>query len=576
MSVDQSSLHNKLLLSCAIASPALETWKDLKIKSRTAKILLKQWHDEEALNDFIDGLSEQEALGIIYSLLRQKIRLVLTPDERITHLVAVTHIIKSIDSDLTHQWAQDPSQVDTWLTDTIKRLGQSEEVDQETVELALDGEDEFDFEPPKRKKSSTLPPSDLALPSASTPIKRSAPIEPPMFLSGGEGQRSNEYGGEPTTGAPSPFSYEELSEISYPEGLPPEDFEDDDLAELVTDEESSIVDKDLSQLGGLGQGLIDHELIQPGPLERALERIRMLTWCLYLFFGYGVLYVINLIDNLWSLVSEYITKIFKGLMGLKSSLKVSTWRSSGQLDMHLSESVHQTLLLTERHLCLPSYSDLLTLDHNKFITPMEIKNPLAVALSVRAQLDDLRRDLGFIRPQSGKRTFWLALKGVMIDLIPNPISFFRPWVNIILIGWRLKYSRQQVIDVHDLLVGECKELIELVKSQQTNGQISQVHQDRINQLIDQIEGHINTLLIVTLQSRYHAQPKRWSTHDHMMAMIAVDYERTHPLCLLYSRVLILERIVKQQTYQSTPEYDELIRSQQLVKVCANFRKQGLI
>ena len=81
---------------------------------------------------------------------------------------------------------------------------------------------------------------------------------------------------------------------------------------------------------------------------------------------------------------------------------------------------------------------------------------------------------------------------------------------------------------------------------------------------------------MTLQSRYHAQPKRWSTHDHMMAVIVSDYERTHPLSLLYSRVLILERIVKQQAYQSTPEYTELIRYQQLVKVCAKFRKQGLI
>ena len=564
MSVDRSSLHERLLFVCVMSSPSLETWRDLKIKSRTAKILLKQWHDEEALNDFIDGLSEEEALGIIYEVLSQKIRLVLTPDERITHLATVMNIIKSLSCHLTDEWAHNPRQADTWLTDMIESLERSEK---EAVKLVLG---DLDIENERLKESLFWSSSDEpSAPTRSAPTKKSTPIEKPAPMQPPLTQSE-------LTGAPSPPAYEEWSEISYPEGLPPEDFEDDDLAELVTDEESSIVDKDLSQLGVLGQGLIDHELIQPGPLERALERIRMLTWCLYLFFGYGVLYVINLIDNLWSLVSEYITKIFKGLMGLKSSLKVSTWRSSGQLDMHLLQSIHQTLLLTERHLCLPSYSDLLTLDQSKIITPMEIKNPLAVALSVRAQLDDLRRNLGFIRPQSGKRTFWLALKGIMIDLIPNPISFFRPWVNIILIGWRLKYSRQQVIDVHDLLVGECKELIELVKQQQTDGQISQVHQDRINQLIDQIEGHINTLLIVTLQSRYHAQPKRWSTHDHMMAVIASDYEQTHPLSSLHSRVLILERIVKQQAYQSTPEYDELIRSQQLVKVCTQFRKQGLI
>lgn len=191
-------------------------------------------------------------------------------------------------------------------------------------------------------------------------------------------------------------------------------------------------------------------------------------------------------------------------------------------------------------------------------------------------------DLAYVRPTSGRRQFWGVIKSFLLDLIPNPLSFFRPWLNTVILIWKLKYSRTQVHEIQKESLNQLMSLSSLITnlSLSLREQLSPPHrvelEQEINQLIGQIEEKLYLFLSLNLQSCYHAQPQRWSLFDHLGELGSTVFEISHPWTLMEGRVLLLSELVKRDLYKEGKLLQELLVSQGVLTMLRCYRKRGLI
>jgi hypothetical protein len=337
--------------------------------------------------------------------------------------------------------------------------------------------------------------------------------------------------------------------------------------------------------------MIDHDLVRPGPLERAIERIRWLSWIFYKTIGFSTLMLLHIIDNLWEFVSSYISRVFKGLMNLRSASRVAARRAEGKLIEGLKRDMTMMMGATEQLLCLPSTQDYITPDHHQLSEDVLISvqrgTPLALALSARARLDDLRRDLNFIRKGRGLQRFWSALFKWLIGLIPNPFEVIKPWFNALLLSFKIYYSRAQVQENHLQLIDTLGRLIDELEAMKTS---TEMDTRASTDLVNALQSQLDAFLTLCLQSKYQARPWSWRLIDQLSSLHTLSgHYVDHPLSALEARRALLsvcadvERIpmigaqMRAQSTQSTESYQaELEENQRLIKHLRRLRERGLL
>jgi hypothetical protein len=337
--------------------------------------------------------------------------------------------------------------------------------------------------------------------------------------------------------------------------------------------------------------MIDHDLVRPGPLERAIERIRWLSWIFYKTIGFSTLMLLHIIDNLWEFVSSYISRVFKGLMNLRSASRVAARRAEGKLIEGLKRDMTMMMGATEQLLCLPSTQDYITPDHHQLSEDVLISvqrgTPLALALSARARLDDLRRDLNFIRKGGGRQRFWSALFKWLIGLIPNPFEVIKPWFNALLLSFKIYYSRAQVQENHLQLIDTLGRLIDELEAMKTS---TEMDTRASTDLVNALQSQLDAFLTLCLQSKYQARPWSWRLIDQLSSLHTLSgHYVDHPLSALEARRALLsvcadvERIpmigaqMRAQSTQSTESYQaELEENQRLIKHLRRLRERGLL
>ena len=120
---------------------------------------------------------------------------------------------------------------------------------------------------------------------------------------------------------------------------------------------------------------------------------------------------------------------------------MSALRAEGRLAEGFAEDAARALSLSRALLCLPPQPQGGSPDERP---PRQL---LALALSARASLDDLRRDLATLQPGGLQRGALKAIGGWLLDLIPNPLSFIKPWVSWLVLGFRVRSSRAELVEL---------------------------------------------------------------------------------------------------------------------------------
>ena len=334
--------------------------------------------------------------------------------------------------------------------------------------------------------------------------------------------------------------------------------------------------------------LIDHDMVRPGPLERLFERIAWLSYLFYKTLGFSTLMLLHIVDNLWEFVSGYISRVFKGLMNIRSAARIAARRADGTLIEGVKRDIVMMMGVTEQLLCLPTTRDHITPDHHQLAEDVLVSvkrgTPLALALSARARLDDLRRDLNFVRGGGTGRRLWRAIFKWVIGLIPNPFELIKPWFNALLLSLKVSYSRAQVQESHQQLITALSRLIDELERVKN----SREYDPRATEiLVTELQGYLDEFLTLCLQSRYQAQPWRWSLLDRLSALHTLGgHQAEHPLSALEARQALLKvcadvenipligarlNIPEGESYQT-----ELKQTQTLLKRLRKLRERGLL
>ena len=339
---------------------------------------------------------------------------------------------------------------------------------------------------------------------------------------------------------------------------------------------------------GAARRMIDHDLVRPGPLERLFERVTWLSWLFYKILGFSTLMVLHIVDNLWEFVSSYISRVFKGLMNLRSAARIAARRADGTLIEDLKRDMMMMMGDTEQLLCLPTTRDHITSDHHQLsdsvLVSVKRGTPLALALRTRARLDDLRRDLNFIRGGGAGQRLWRAILKWLIGLIPNPLELVKPWFNAFLLSFKISYSRTQVQENHQQLIDTVGRLIDELERAKSSGQ----HDMRASEmLVTELQGHLDGFLALCLQSSYQARPWRWTLLDRLSSLHTLSgHQADHPLSILEARYALLSAcadvenvttIGAQMKLEAGESYNkELKETKTLIKQLRKLRERGLV
>jgi hypothetical protein len=299
------------------------------------------------------------------------------------------------------------------------------------------------------------------------------------------------------------------------------------------------------------EGWLDEESADPGPLERLIERVRLLSAALNASLGLHALPLLHLIDQLWELLSGYIKGIFGGLMTLRSAMRVSERRARGELSKGFTDDAQRALSLTGALLCLPQPTQGIT--HS--LEGPRGEHLLALALTTRAQLDDLKRDLAQLRGGGVRRGVFSALKNYALDLIPNPLSVFKPWWTWLLVTFGVRFKRATIIDLVSTLQEELMSLVDDLKREEEGERVD--HGARVSEL----RAQLSRLQLITLQSHHHARPSQWRP----LALItelkrAEGTQLSHPLSVTQTRLYLLERLLSVSEGVAHHEQRELVLS----------------
>ncbi|MBM4291767.1 MAG: hypothetical protein FJ138_10220 [Deltaproteobacteria bacterium] len=272
---------------------------------------------------------------------------------------------------------------------------------------------------------------------------------------------------------------------------------------------------------GRVERFVEGEVGEPGPLERLVERARPLARVLYLALGLRALLLLALLDSLWELVSGYVQGVFQGLMSLRAARRVAARRAAGRLAAGTAEDAAAALALTRSLLCAPSalcapLSGRAT-EEAAALVALEGRDPLALALAARARLDDLRRDLRFLHPGGAGRTLREALVGYVVDLIPNPLSLFRPWVNWLAVCLALRFRRREALRLCAELEAGVGGLLAALEGEGGGARAPRAatpaSRAALSAALPAAEDALGRLLLLTVLSHHHANPDRWAPLD---------------------------------------------------------------
>ena len=257
---------------------------------------------------------------------------------------------------------------------------------------------------------------------------------------------------------------------------------------------------------------LGEDAAHPGPLERVLKKFKRITKGIYVLIGLRVLILIQLIDSLWELVSGYIQHIFQIFMTIRSARRVRQRLAAQSLTLETEKDILSTISYLESLLCLPELdpwsSELSAQDH-----------PLAVALTARAQLDDLRRDLRFMNSSEIKRGVLKTIYEWLIGLIPNPLQLFILWKNWFILRFKLSFRRREVLRVFQDFKEECRGLLdelrrlESIRAARLKGGEDSIDLQAQTQRIKNCRRSIDRLFFLTLLSHKTACPNMWRPLD---------------------------------------------------------------
>ena len=319
-----------------------------------------------------------------------------------------------------------------------------------------------------------------------------------------------------------------LDDLTAPTGDSPKRL--DELNAVAAPEPSSAHDAPLAEVRpplplppappGRAERLIAGDAGEPGPLERLAERARLFGRLLYLTLGLRALLLLQLLDSLWELVSGYVQGVFQGFMSLRAARRVAARRAAGRLAEGTGEDAAAALALTRALLCAPldlSPRSPEPLKAAAALASLEGRDPLALALSARARLDDLRRDLRFLHGGGAQRTLREAVVGYLIDLIPNPLSFLKPWWVWLTLCFALRFRRREALRLYAELEGGLMALLSALEAhERRRGAVrAQTPEERaaLAASLAEAEGALERLLLLTTQSYHHAAPDRWGPLD---------------------------------------------------------------
>ena len=330
-----------------------------------------------------------------------------------------------------------------------------------------------------------------------------------------------------------------------------------------------------------GEIWLDQERVRPGILERVVEKMRWLSWLLYHIFGLTTLFILHLIDNLWELVSGYINKVFQGFMNLRSVARVNVRRAEGRLIQSVRMELSSILDQSAQLLCLPYQTrDEIPWSHVARVTR---QNPLALALNTRARIDDIRRDLMTLKKRNMGGVVGRGILGLAKDMIPNPLSLFRPWMNVFLLSFWMRYDRSRIHSSYQDLCEQIRRVDQLlITSEQSiyQGRSSPDLDQELNEALTQLGQTLSFFLIITLQSHIHAQPWKWEP-----VIQAEELQNTrhlkglHPLPALQLRLTILSVLAElpdgHRQHRGSSR-DKLRSSRRLYRQMMKLRRRSLL
>jgi hypothetical protein len=152
-----------------------------------------------------------------------------------------------------------------------------------------------------------------------------------------------------------------------------------------------------------------------------------------------------------------------------------------------------------------------------------------------------------------RRGLFSALKNYVLDLIPNPLSVFKPWWTWLLVTFGVRFKRATVIELVSVLRDELRALVDDLSREEGGERMD--HGARVSEL----RAQLSRLQLITLQSHHHARPAQWGTLSLITELKwAEGQQLSHPLTVTQARLCLLERLVSASVGVSQEEQRVLI------------------
>ena len=152
---------------------------------------------------------------------------------------------------------------------------------------------------------------------------------------------------------------------------------------------------------------------------------------------------------------------------------------------------------------------------------------LNVTTHQRAQLT-LRREAREVTQRSlergVRRGLFNALKNYALDLIPNPLSVFKPWWTWLLVTFGVRFKRATVIELVSVRRDELTALVDDLSREEGGERVDQ------GARVSELRAQLSRLQLITLQSHHHARPAQWGTLSLITELTRAEGQvLSHPL-----------------------------------------------
>ena len=176
-----------------------------------------------------------------------------------------------------------------------------------------------------------------------------------------------------------------------------------------------------------------------------------------------------------------------------------------------------------------------------------------------------------------------GLWGLAMDMVPNPLSLIRPWMNVFLLSFWMRYDRSRVHSSYQDLCEQIRRVDHLLVTSEQSVYQEQSSPDldrELNEALTQLGQTLSFFLIITLQSHIHAQPWKWRPAVQAEELLNTQQLKgLHPLPALQLRLTILSVLAElpdgHQQHRGNSR-DKLKSSRRLHSQLMKLRGQSLL